>query len=281
MDKKQASHTAEVLHQAFPYLKRFQNKYVAIKLGGSLINQQDLLRGFAQDVSLMRLIGMYPVLIHGGGKDISSLLKERGIETHFEDGMRVTNQEAIAVVEEALASVNQTIVSCLESAGGKAAAFSKAHHSPVHATVASERKDDRLGAVHSIDTRTIMESVAKGAIPVLSPIGRDTQNKPLNINADAVAGRVASALKVAKFMLLTDVAGIRSKSDTLSTVNQKQLRALIEDGTIIEGMLPKAMHALEAIKAGIPQVHIIDGRIAHAVLLEIFTEQGVGTMVTP
>ena len=280
MNKKQATHTVQVLQQAFPYLKRFRKQYIVIKLGGSLINDADLLRGFAADVGMMRFIGMYPVLIHGGGQHISARLKKAGIETRFENGMRITNAKAVSIVESALSSVNENIVAHIQKAGFQATPYAKAVDSPIHAVPISKNEDDHVGKVSRIDVRSIKENALQGTIPVLSPIGRDPQNLPLNINADTVAGEIAGALNAAKFMLLTDVSGVRVQNKTLPELDKRQLHALIKDGSIAGGMLPKVLCALDALNAGIPQVHIIDGRTAHTVLLEIFTEKGVGTLIT-
>lgn len=281
MDKKQAAHTVEVLRQAFPYLKRFRKQYIVIKLGGSLINRSELLQSFTEDIGMMRLIGMYPILIHGGGTNISESLKARNIKTSFENGMRVTDARAIAIVEETLASINKNIVSHISQAGFEAVAYAQSRYSPIYAKAISKDPNNKVGQVHAIDDKALRKCVADGAIPVLSPIGRDSNDNALNINADIVAGRIASTMKAAKLILLTDVAGIQVKGETISEINQSGLNNFIENGTIAGGMLPKVLCALDAINSGIARAHIIDGRVAHAVLLEIFTEQGIGTMITP
>jgi acetylglutamate kinase len=281
LNKEQAAHTVEVLRQAFPYLKRFRKQYIVIKLGGSLISDADLLRGFAEDVGMMRLIGMYPVLVHGGGPHISASLKEAGIETHFKDGMRVTDGHAIKIVESALSSVNEQIVSHINESGFQGKGYASSANSPVLGKAISEDSDEHVGKVSKVDLRALKQDVLDGVIPVLSPIAQDSQGTPLNINADTVAGEVASAIMAAKFILLTDVSGVRVDGKTIPEMNSQKLKALIRENIVAGGMLPKALCALDALDAGIAQAHIIDGRLAHAVLLEIFTEKGVGTLITP
>lgn len=279
MNQKQAALIVNMLHQALPYIKRFSQQYMVIKLGGNAITDMALLHTLAKDITLMHYIGMSPVLVHGGGPHINALLKQRDIKSTFKEGKRISNTAITAVVEEALNSVNDNISNCIHDVGGSAAAFANAKHSVVHAVPASNDEDNRLGRVTKIDIQSLKKSIAAGSIPVVSPIGQDKQGNPLNINADTVAGHIAVALKSSKLIMLTNVVGIKAHGTLVSTLNASGLQDLIDNGQINGGMLPKAHCALDALQGGIPQVHIIDGRVAHATLLEIFTDEGVGTLI--
>ena len=284
----------KVLIEALPYIRRFTDKTIVIKFGGNAMIDDELKAGFARDIVLMKLVGMNPIVVHGGGPQIGSLLKQLNIESQFIDGMRVTDSKTMDVVEMVLGgSVNKEIVSLLNSHGGKAIGLTgKDGHfiqarklkisSKTPGMQASEIIDiGQVGEVARIDTSVINMLVNSDFIPVIAPIGVDTDGATYNINADLVAGKIAEALKAEKLMLLTNVAGLQNKEGkTLTGLTTEQVDSLIADGTIYGGMLPKRTCAIDAVKAGVASAHIIDGRVPHAVLLEIFTKQGVGTLIT-
>ena len=286
---------ARVLTEALPYIQRFTGKTIVIKYGGSAMVEEDLKREFARDVVLMKLVGMNPVIVHGGGPQIGRVLKELGIESRFVDGMRVTDSKTMDVVEMVLGGlVNQDIVSLINACGGKAVGLTGkdamlitarkmviSRSSPELKT--SEIIDiGHVGEVSSIDRSVIDMLVSSDMIPVIAPIGVGEDNQTYNINADLVAGKLAEELKAEKFILLTNVSGVQDKNGKLiSRVTATQVQALIDDGTIAGGMLPKVRCALDAVRRGVNSSQVIDGRVAHAVLLEVLTDEGVGTMISP
>jgi acetylglutamate kinase len=285
---------ADVLTEALPYIQRFIGKTIVVKYGGNAMTDDGLKASFARDIVLMKLVGMNPVVVHGGGPQIGSLLEKLKIESHFVDGMRVTDSATMDVVEMVLGgSVNKEIVSMLNQNGGKAIGVTGKDGSMIRARkLKVERNSPELqtpeiidighvGEVVSIDKQVIEVLQTGGFIPVIAPVGVGENGESYNINADLVAGKVAEVLKAEKLMLLTNVAGLLNKSgEVLTGLSTRQVDELIEDGTIYGGMLPKIQCAQDAVKGGVTSSHIVDGRVPHAVLLEVFTDEGIGTLIT-
>jgi len=289
-----ASNTARVLSEALPYIQRFTGKTIVVKFGGNAMVDEELKASFARDIVMMKLVGMNPVVVHGGGPQIGELLKKLNIESHFVNGMRVTDSKTMDVVEMVLGgTVNKEIVNLINHAGGKAVGITGKDGQLIMARKlkVSHRTPDmeapeiidigHVGEVASIDTSVIDMLTNSDFIPVIAPIGVDAEGHSYNINADLVAGKIAEVLRAEKLMLLTNVAGLQDKNgEVLTGLSTKQVDELIADGTIYGGMLPKIQCALDAVKGGTRAAHIIDGRVNHATLLEIFTDQGVGTLIT-
>ncbi|MBD2857428.1 acetylglutamate kinase [Spongiibacter sp. KMU-158] len=294
LDRNAASNIAKVLTEALPYIQRFTNKTIVVKFGGNAMIDQDLKTQFARDIVLMKLVGMNPIVVHGGGPQIGDLLKRLQIESRFVDGMRVTDTATMDVVEMVLGgTVNKEIVSLLNTNGGKAVGLTGKDGGLIRAKKlkVTQKSPDmakteiidigHVGEVEHISTDVLDMLVNSDFIPVIAPIGVGPDGASYNINADLVAGKVAEVLKAEKLMLLTNIEGLLDKSGKVLTgLSTKQVDGLIEDGTIYGGMLPKIGCALDAVKAGVTSAHIIDGRVPHAVLLEIFTDTGVGTLIT-
>ncbi|MDA9063921.1 acetylglutamate kinase [Pseudomonadales bacterium] len=294
LSRDAAMNVAKVLTEALPYIQRFTGKTVVIKYGGNAMIDDELQRKFAQDIVLMKLVGINPIVVHGGGPQIGQVLKALNIESSFIDGMRVTDSKTMDVVQMVLGgTVNQGIVSLINQSGGKAIGLTGKDATLIRAKkmfierasadlTAPEIIDiGQVGEVVSID-RTILDLlVASDIIPVIAPIGVGTDNETYNINADLVAGKIAEALNAEKLVLLTNVAGLEDKQgQLLSGLTAERVEELIKDGTISGGMLPKIECALNAVKNGVRSSHIIDGRVAHAVLLEVLTDEGVGTLIS-
>lgn len=289
-----ASNTARVLSEALPYIQRFTGKTIVVKFGGNAMVDEELKASFARDIVMMKLVGMNPVVVHGGGPQIGDLLKKLNIESHFVNGMRVTDSKTMDVVEMVLGgTVNKEIVNLINHAGGKAVGITGKDGQLImarklkvsHRTPEMEAPEiidiGHVGEVASIDTSVIDMLTNSDFIPVIAPIGVDAEGHSYNINADLVAGKIAEVLRAEKLMLLTNVAGLQDKNgEVLTGLSTKQVDELIADGTIYGGMLPKIQCALDAVKGGTRAAHIIDGRVNHATLLEIFTDQGVGTLIT-
>ncbi|NWN84077.1 MAG: acetylglutamate kinase [Halomonas sp.] len=284
----------EVLSEALPYIQRFSGKTVVVKYGGNAMTEDTLIDSFARDIVLMKEVGINPVVVHGGGPQIGELLGKLNIESRFVNGMRVTDAETMDVVEMVLGGlVNKGIVNLINQCGGKAIGLTGKDGAQIRARqlkvehqtpdmAASEIIDiGHVGEVEHISTDLIDMLAQRDFIPVIAPIGVDEAGHSYNINADLVAGKVAEALSAEKLMLLTNVAGLMDGSgEVLTGLTTAQVDALIADGTIHGGMLPKIRCALEAVKGGVKSAHIIDGRVPHATLLEIFTNAGVGTLIT-
>ncbi len=288
---------ARVLVEALPYIQRFAGKTFVVKYGGNAMIDDKLEMSFARDIVLLKAVGINPVVVHGGGPQISDVLNRFGKESKFVEGMRVTDQETMGVVEMVLGGqVNKTIVNMINQAGGRAVGLTGkdgqfikakkllvAQRGPgVSQGQATELIDiGHVGEVLSIDTEVIDMLVNSNFIPVIAPIGVDDQGLAYNINADLVAGKIAEAMTAEKLLLLTNVAGLLDKQGkALTGLSLQDVSALIADGTIHGGMLPKISCALEAVAGGVAGAHIIDGRLMHAVLLEIFTDRGIGTIIT-
>ncbi|MDH4041050.1 MAG: acetylglutamate kinase [Gammaproteobacteria bacterium] len=294
LNRDAALNIAKVLTEALPYIQRFTGKTIVVKFGGNAMVDPALHESFARDVVLMKLVGMNPVVVHGGGPQIGALLAKLNIHTEFVNGMRVTDAQTMDVVEMVLGgSVNKEIVASISRNGGKAIGvtgkdgqlirarkLTVTRHSPE--LNASEIIDiGHVGDVEQIDTEVLNVILGSNFIPVIAPIGSDATGCTYNINADLVAGKLAQVLRAEKLMLLTNVAGLLDKEGRVLTgLNTAEVDALIADGTISGGMLPKIGCALDAVKSGVASAHIIDGRVPHAVLLETFTNEGIGTLIT-
>jgi len=294
LNKEQAQQIASVLAEALPYIQRFSGKTIVVKYGGNAMTDDKLKEGFARDIVLMKLVGMNPVVVHGGGPQIAELLKRIGKESEFIQGMRVTDRETMDIVEMVLGgSVNKEIVNLIHQHGGSAVGLTGKDGDMIRARKmemtafnedlnASEIIDlGHVGEVARINIQVIDTMIASGFIPVIAPVGVGEDGRSYNINADLVAGKVAEALKAEKLMLLTNTPGLLDKAGNLLTgLNSEKVAELIQDGTIYGGMLPKIRCALEAVQNGVHSSHIIDGRVEHAVMLEVFTDEGVGTLIT-
>ena len=281
---------AQTLAEALPYIKRFHGKTIVIKYGGNAMTDPALQKSFAHDVVLLKLVGMHPVVVHGGGPQIEALLKRIGKTGEFVQGMRVTDAETMDVVEMVLGgAVNKDIVTLINQAGGKAVGLTGQDGGFIRAKKMMLPDRDRpeqmldigqVGAIESIDPHVIAVLEPGGFIPVVAPIGVGANGESYNINADLVAGKLAEILKAEKLVLLTNTPGVLDKDGKLLTgLTAKQIDGLFADGTLSGGMLPKISSALDAARSGVKSVHIIDGRVEHALLLEILTDQGVGTLI--
>ena len=291
-DKPANAHrdTANTLAQALPYIRKFHGKTLVIKYGGNAMTDPALQADFAADVVLLKLVGMNPVVVHGGGPQIENALQRLGKKGEFIQGMRVTDAETMEVVEWVLAGeVQQDIVGLINQAGGKAVGLTGRDGGMIRATKLKmldnqdpsiEHDVGQVGDIQSIDPSVVKALQDDAFIPVISPIGFGEHNESYNINADVVAAKLATVLKAEKLVLLTNTAGVLDKAGQLLTnLSARQIDALFADGTISGGMLPKISGALDAAKSGVHSVHIIDGRVPHALLLEILTDQAFGTMI--
>ena len=294
LNRDAATNVANVLTEALPYIRRFIGKTIVVKFGGNAMVDNALKEQFARDIVLMKLVGMNPIVVHGGGPQIGNLLSQLNIETRFVDGMRVTDSATMDVVEMVLGgSVNKEIVNLLNHNGGKAVGITGKDGSLIRAKkmevttqspemTAPEIVDiGHVGEVESIDISVLEMLINGDFIPVIAPIGVGKDGSSYNINADLVAGKIAEVMQAEKLMLLTNVAGLLDKNGSVLTgMSTSRVEELIADGTIYGGMLPKIRCAQEAVNGGVTSSHIIDGRVPHAVLLEIFTDEGVGTLIT-
>jgi acetylglutamate kinase len=295
LDAQAAMNVARVLAEALPYIRRFIGKTIVIKYGGNAMVDATLKSGFARDIVLMKLVGMNPVVVHGGGPQIGGLLKRLGKESRFVQGMRVTDTETMDVVEMVLGGlVNKEIVDLINHHGGNAVGLTGKDGALVRARKLMLRRDapeldapeildlGHVGEVASINPALINMLVSGHFIPVIAPIGMGDDGHTYNINADLVAGKMAEVLGAEKLILLTNTPGLLGRDEqVLSGIGSAEAEGLIGDGTITGGMLPKIRSAVMALHAGVGSAHIIDGRVEHAVLLEIFTDQGVGTLIRP
>lgn len=281
---------AEILAQALPYIRKFHGKTIVIKYGGNAMTDPELQADFAEDVVLLKLVGLNPVVVHGGGPQIDSALTKIGKKGQFIQGMRVTDAETMEVVEWVLAGeVQQDIVGLINAAGGKAVGLTGRDGGLIRARkLHLADKDDpskehdigQVGQIESIDPSVVKALQDDQFIPVISPIGFGEHNESYNINADLVASKLAQVLSAEKLVLLTNIKGVLDKQGTLLTdLTARQIDELIDDGTISGGMIPKIEGAIDAAKSGVNAVHIVDGRVPHAMLLEILTDQAYGTMI--
>jgi len=288
-----ATQIATVLTEALPYIQRFKGKTLVVKYGGNAMIDEQLKSSFARDIVLLKLVGINPIIVHGGGPQIGNLLQRLGKTSEFVQGMRVTDSETMDVVEMVLGGlVNKDIVNLINSHGGSAVGLTGKDGELIRARrlVATQLFKDAdqpeiidlgyVGEVESIDPAVLHMLIQSNFIPVIAPIGVGADGRSYNINADLVAGKMAEVLKAEKLILLTNTRGILDKCGALLTgLSLSEVDALIEDGTISGGMIPKTRCATDALKSGVNSVHIIDGRIDHAVLLELFTDQGIGTLL--
>ncbi len=293
LDAQAATQVAHVLIESLPYIRRFSGKTMVVKYGGNAMETEHLKNSFARDIVLMKLVGFNPVIVHGGGPQISGLLKRIGKESRFVDGMRVTDSETMDVVEMVLGGqVNKEIVSNINRHGGCAVGLTGKDGDLIHArklTITRNSPDlkapeiidiGHVGEVASIDKAIVETLISGNFIPVIAPIGVGPDGQSYNINADLVAGKIAEVLRAEKLLLLTDTTGVLDRAGHLLTgLDARQVQALIDDGTIHGGMLPKIGCALDAVRGGVKAAHIIDGRIEHAVLVELFTDAGIGTKI--
>ncbi len=292
---------ANILVETLPYIRSFSDKTIVIKYGGNAMTEESLKHKFAQDIVLMKYVGINPVIVHGGGPQIDEMLNRLGIEAKFKQGVRVTDEKTMEIVEMVLAGkINMEIVDLLNRHGGRAVGvsgkdggFITAKPLTVTAWIESlgmdrDPDDDSstddtfgyVGDIQSINPRLIEKLQQDNFIPVIAPIGTDREGNTYNINADLVAGAVAASLKAEKLLMLTDVKGIRNAQGRhISTLSRKDMQRLVKKGVIREGMLPKVHACLEALDGGVQKAHIIDGRMPHAILLEVFTHKGIGTEI--
>ncbi len=293
IEKSSAGHIASVLTEALPYIRRFQDKTIVIKYGGNAMVDEKLKQGFARDIVLMKLVGMNPVVVHGGGPQIGDMLKQIGKKSEFVKGMRVTDSETMDIVEMVLGGqVNKDIVNLINQQGGHAVGLTGKDGGLIHARKMLFSEDNpevkapeiidigHVGEVESIDASIIHMLMKGDFIPVIAPIGVSSDGQSYNINADLVAGKMAIALNAEKLMLLTNTPGVLDKDDNLLTgLSAEEVQRLIDEGIIYGGMLPKIACAIDAVKSGVQTAQIIDGRVEHAVLLELLTDEGVGTLI--
>jgi acetylglutamate kinase len=293
MKKTTAYQIADVLIEALPYIQRFKSKTIVVKFGGNAMIDDALKNSFARDIVLMKSVGLNPIVVHGGGPQIGELLAKLGKSTGFVDGMRITDSETMDVVEMVLGGlVNKDIVNLINQNGGKAVGLTGKDGDFIRAKKMQQRQPSPevhaseiidlgyVGEVSSIDPAVVDMLGRSDFIPVIAPIGVGEDGRSYNINADLVAGKLAEVLKAEKLILLTNTAGILDKQENLLTgLSIQDIDDLIIDGTISGGMIPKTRCATDALKGGVNSVHIIDGRVEHAVLLELFTDQGVGTLL--
>jgi len=294
LTRDDAFNIAKGLSEALPYIQRFVGKTIVVKYGGNAMTEEHLKNSFARDMVMLKLIGINPIVVHGGGPQIGDLLDKLNIESHFVNGMRVTTSQAMDVVEMVLGGlVNKDIVNLINQNGGEAIGLTgkdgqliKAKKLKVtHKTPEMQTPEiidiGHVGEVAKINTKVLEMLASSDIIPVIAPIGVGENGESYNINADLVAGKVAEAVKAEKLLLLTNIAGLMDKNGQILTVlTTEQVDGLIEDGTIYGGMLPKIQCALDAVKGGVTSAHIIDGRVSHSTMLEIFTDEGVGTLIT-
>jgi len=283
IDTDKAINIARVLTEALPYIRRFAGKTLVVKYGGNAMGDDDMIDSFARDIVLMKAVGMHPVVVHGGGPQIGKHLEKLGKKSEFVDGMRVTDAETMDVVEMMLGGlVNKAVVAALNQQGGRAVGLTGKDGGLIRARPMKIEGADlgQVGEVEKIDPRVVTHLEAGGFIPVIAPIGVGENGEAFNINADVAAGKLAAVLQAEKIIFLTNAPGVLDKQNTILTgLNVPQVEGLIADGTIYGGMVPKVRYALDAVNSGVKSAHIIDGRIEHSVLLELFTDRGIGTLI--
>lgn len=283
--RKQAENIASVLSEGLPYIRKFKNKIIVVKYGGAAMTDDFLKNSFTRDISLMKLVGMKPVIVHGGGPQIGEELSKAGEISEFVNGLRVTTKSSMKIVKRVLGTkINKEIVKLIKKYGGDAISFNHKDYKIVKASKKNNSQGTDLGQVGKVErvlTGELKKKINKGFIPVIAPIGNSLKEGFLNINADEVAGEVAKSLHAEKLILLTDVSGIRdSENQLISNISFNEGQKLLNQKFIKGGMTPKLAAALEAKMSGVKSCHIIDGRVPHAVLLEVLTEEGVGTMIS-
>lgn len=289
LNRTDAEQFARVLTESLPYIQRFTGKTMVIKFGGNAMTDPELHESFARDVVLMKLVGMNPIVVHGGGPQIGQLLNRLGIESRFVGGMRVTDEETVDVVEMVLgASVNKEIVDSIHRNGGRAVGITGKDGELIRARALSGHLSEEgaediglVGEVESVDTDILTMLANSDYIPVIAPVAGSADGLTYNINADLVAGKLAEVLQAEKLMLLTNVTGLLDgDGKTLTGLTTQRVDELITEKVITGGMLPKVRCAMDAVRAGVTSAHIIDGRVPHSTLLEIFSDEGIGTLIT-
>lgn len=293
LSRDAALNIAQVLTEALPYIQRFHGKTIVVKYGGNAMTEPELEASFARDIVLLKTVGLNPIVVHGGGPQIADLLAKIGKESKFIDGMRVTDEETMDVVEMVLGGlVNKSIVNLINQNGGRAVGLTGKDGNLIRAKKMLLSKTNEQGQVEEVDIGHVGEVVGIKAdvvnmviqsdfIPVIAPVGVGDNGESYNINADLVAGKVAEALKAEKLILLTNIPGVMDKNkNVLTGLSTQDVDGLVADGTIYGGMLPKIACALDAVKGGVVSAHIIDGRVPHATLLEVFTDEGMGTLIS-
>ncbi len=279
---------AEILSEALPYIQQWAGKSIVVKYGGAAMTDPEMQRSVAQDVVLLRYVGIEVVVVHGGGQRISEMMSRLGIEPKFVGGLRVTNAETMQIAQMILVGdVNPQLVSLINAAGGRAVGLSGKDASIILCRKKESAQGDLgfVGEIVKIDTEVIRALTAAGYIPVISSIGTDTDGQSYNINADTVAGELAVALPACKLVTLSDVQGLMADADDpdtlISEVTVSETEALLAEGKVSEGMIPKLESCVQAVRGGVDHAHLIDGRVPHALLMELFTDAGIGTMVNP
>jgi acetylglutamate kinase len=280
---------ASILHEALPYIRRFHGRIFVIKYGGHAMIDPALRDSFARDVTLMKLVGLQPIVVHGGGPQIDEMLSSLGVRSERIDGLRVTDDRTMDVVEMVLGGrVNQEIVALMCRHGARAVGLSGKDDSFLLGERITEMRTrsgrvvdpGRVGRIVEVRTKILDQLIAGGFLPVVAPIAVDAEGRALNVNADTVAGAIAAATRAEKLVLMTDIEGVRDGSGRVaSSISASSVRALIDEGVITGGMIPKVQCALDAMAAGVRKCHVIDGRVRHAALLEIFTDRGIGTEI--
>ncbi len=284
IDHSSAQNIARVLTEALPYIRRFSGKTIVVKYGGNAMKDDTMIGSFARDIVLMKLVGMNPVVVHGGGPQIGAHLERLGKKSEFIDGMRVTDGDTMDVVEMMLGGlVNKAVVSAIAQQGGRAVGLTGKDGGLIRARkmLLSGGQDlGQVGEIEKIDPRVVNHLEAGGFIPVIAPVGFGELGEAYNINADVAAGKLASVLQAEKIIFLTNAPGVLDRqAHVLTGLTVPQVEGLIADGTISGGMVPKVRYALDAVNSGVRTAHIIDGRLQHSVLLELFTDQGIGTLI--
>ncbi|HVN47588.1 MAG TPA: acetylglutamate kinase [Bacteroidota bacterium] len=272
----------EILIEALPYIQTYEGKTFVIKYGGAAMTDENLKKSFAQDVTILRKIGVNIVIVHGGGKDITDLATRLNIKTSFVDGQRYTDEEMVSVVMMVLAGkLNKEIVNLINSNGGNAVGLCGVDNQLLRATRSLKNGIDLglVGEVHTVDTNFLNLLSTNGMMPVIAPLAVDDDGKILNINADLAAGAVASALKAEKLVYLSDIEGVLVDGKLVSSLTELEAESLIERGAVTGGMIPKVRSGFSTLKTGVKKIHIVDGRIKHSLLLEIFTDEGIGTQM--
>ena len=286
-EQKLTPSTAKILVEALPYIQQLSGSTIVIKLGGNAMIDERLKQNFARDVILLKQVGIHPVVIHGGGPQVTDYLKKVGVESDFADGMRITDPESVHIIEMVLGGlINKDLVKTITSLGGKAVGLSGKDGGLIRARKVIGKGEFKnvdfknTGTVQSIDPEVVKLLDGTSFIPIIAPIGIGDDGKTYNINADIVAGKIAHILQATKYLILTDTQGILDANDKLiQSINAEGVRTLISRGVISKGMLPKVNSALEAVSSGVEHVQIINGTFDHSVLLELFTDEGIGTMI--
>jgi acetylglutamate kinase len=276
------SEKIQTLLEALPYISRFAGSVFVIKYGGAAMEEESLKKEFAKDVALLKYVGINPVIVHGGGPMIGKLLKDLQIPTRFVNGLRVTDEKTLEVAEMVLSGlVNKEIVKNINDMGGKAIGLSGKDGRLLMAKQVEDREVGLVGEITSVDVAIIKDISRHGYIPVIAPIADGVDGKAYNINADTAAGSIAAALSAEKFILLTDVQGVMGADGKLiSVLKRSEIEKLIDDNVVTGGMIPKVTCCTEALKGGVREAHVVDGRTPHAILLEVFTDSGIGTEIT-